>query len=94
MFTLTNGRAILDFYGGLPWPIGEVPLPVVHYGSIVVWNTKTVDCSRGVFPEVVFLILVIIKENTKNVSIQTISAWNSCHLRTVPTNKEVFLRDL
>lgn len=58
MFPLTNGCAVLGFDGRLPWPLSKVTLAVMHYGSIVVWNAKTVDRSVAVFSKVEFLVLL------------------------------------
>ena len=55
MFPLTDGCIFLGSDSNLPWPFCEVMLAVMHYGSVVVRNTKTVNRSVVVFPKVVFL---------------------------------------
>lgn len=55
MTPLTNGCAIFGSYGGLPWPLGKVSLAVVHYGSVVVRNAKTVDGTMAVLIKVVLV---------------------------------------
>ena len=59
MFPLTDGCAVLGFDGGLPGQLSKITLAVVHYGSIVVRNAKTVDRSMAVFPKVVFRVLFL-----------------------------------
>ena len=56
MGPLTNLGAVLGFYGDLPGPASKVPLPVVHYGSVVIRDSKTVDAAVAVLSKVVLAV--------------------------------------
>ena len=49
---LANRCAVPSFDGNLPWPICKLMLAIMHYGIIVVGNTKTVDRPVAVFSKV------------------------------------------